>query len=278
MNVIEFQDLYLTDYNLNRLVAMNQQWAHGREFLMTKKNRETSALLYLKDGRVEYFLESGEHLSFPKGSVVYIPQGSRYRSRFYACGSEYAHTQLIEFEMVDCEGVPFIGSKQITSVLSGGDVFNTFDEAIRIFKALSFSYGEFKSVLYSLLSKVALHRQTKILHSKAFFPIAPAIRYLQSNPCTDVSITELAQMCHVSEGCFRSLFKKYSGKTPSRFCLENKIQKAGQLLQSNMYTVSEVASMVGYDDPGYFTKVFKKETGMSPSEYFRHSGISPYEK
>ena len=151
-------------------------------------------------------------------------------------------------------------------VLPGG-VFNTFDDAIRIFRALSFSYGEFKAVLYGLLSKIAADHQTKVLHSKAFFPIAPAIRYLQKNPCTDVSIAELAKMCHVSEGCFRSLFKQYAGKSPSRFCLENRLQKAAQLLQSNMYSISEVAAMVGYHDAGYFTKVFKKETGRLPSRF-----------
>ena len=266
MRLIDFRNLYLTDYNLGKLMAMNQYSNHGREFFMTKKDRETSALLYLKDSRVEYQLPSGEQILFPKGSVVYIPQGSRYQCRFYACDGEKAHTQLIEFEMTDSSGEPFACSRQVMGVLPGG-VFNAFDDAIRIFRALSFSYGEFKSLLYGLLSQIAAHHQTKALHSKAFFPIAPAIRYLQKNPCTDVSIGELARMCHVSEGCFRSLFRQYSGKSPSRFCLENRMQKAEQLLQSNMYSVSEVATMVGYKDAGYFTKVFKKETGQLPSDF-----------
>ena len=274
MKIVDFRDLYLTDYQLGKLVSMNQNW-HGRDSWLPNKDRPTSALVYLKECSVEYRLASGQQLRFPKGSVIYIPQGCQYQYRFHPIGGPRAHTQLIEFELTDPEGLPFVCSDEICEAIPGTEVFHAFDEAVQIAGALSFPYGEFRSVLYGLLTKIAAYHQKKALHSKAFFPIAPAIRYLQKNPCTDLDVRELAQMCHVSEGCFRSLFKKYSGKTPSRFCLENRIQRAGQLLQSNMYSVSEVAEMVGYKDPGYFTKVFKKETGKLPSRCFEYSDDDP---
>ena len=271
MELIEFRELYLTDYHLCSPYARNQQWNDGQEYFMLKKCRPSSLLVYLKDSRAEYRLESGECLRFSKGSVVYLPQGCRYRSRFFACGSAHAHTQIISFRLTDLNGNPFVCSRDICEVLSESGASRTFDEAVRISGALSVSYGEFKVVLYGLLTKIAAHHQKKALHSKVFFPIAPAIRCLQNDPCTDVSVQELAQMCHVSENCFRTLFKQYSGKTPLKFCLEKRIQRAEQLLQSNMYSVSEVAELVGFKDPGYFTKVFKKETGKVPSGYFDHS-------
>ena len=92
-------------------------------------------------------------------------------------------------------------------------------------------------------------------------------RYLQTNPCGQTEVAALAQMCHVSESCFRNLFKQYSGKTPSKYCLDNRIFRARQLLESGLYSVAEVAAMVGYRDAGYFTKVFKKETGILPGSF-----------
>ena len=267
MELIEFLDLYSTDYNLYKMYARNQRWRNGQEFFMLNKCRETSALVYLKDSRAEYHLDSGKCLSFPRGSVVYLPQDCRYRSRFFACGDTHAHTQIITFQLTDVDGHPFVCSREICEVLSGGELFHEFDEAVRLSESLSVSYSSFKVVLYGLLTKIAAFHQKKALHSKAFLPIAPAIRCLQNNPTLDVSVKELAQMCHLSDGFFRTLFKQYSGKTPLRFCLEKRIQRAEQLLQSNMYSVSEVAEMVGFKDPGYFTKVFKKETGKVPSGY-----------
>lgn len=269
MRVIKWKDLYHTDFDLGRLFAMNQHWDNGREFLMLNKHRETSALLYLADSSAEYFLEDGTSLSFPRGSVVYIPQGSQYRTRFYACKSSKAETQLIEFEMRDSEGNLFVCSEQIVAVLTeqGSGYAGSFEEAVRIFRAFTFSYGDFKSVLFALLMKISVQHQTQVLRSKTFFPITPAVRYLQKYPYSDICVTELAQMCHISESCFRSLFKQYAGKTPSRYCLDNRIDKAKQLLQSGQFTISEIADFLGFHDPGYFTKVFVKAVGMRPTEY-----------
>ena len=272
MKIVEWKDLYLTDYNLSRLAAMNQKWDNGKEFLMLSRHRPTSALLYLKDCRVEYLLESGRSLSFPQGTLLYIPQNSRYRTRFYACAGPKAITQLVEFELRDADGAPFACSREVMALISDGSGYfaDTITEAILCYNRFSFSFGAFKSLLYGLLTRIAMHHQMQTLHSREYFPIAPAIRHLLTNPCADTDVASLAEMCHVSESCFRNLFKQYSGKTPSKYCLDNRIFRARQLLESGLYSVAEVAAMVGYRDAGYFTKAFKKETGILPGHYAEH--------
>lgn len=269
MHVVEWKDLYLADYSLFRLVAMNQRWKDGQEFLMLSKTRPTSALLYLKSSRVEYTLPDGRKLSFPQGSLLYLPQGCRYRSRFYAVGGEYAHTQLIEFELRDTEGNPFACSQEIMSLVADqiGAFEDNIAEAILCYTQLLFSFSAFKAILYDLLTRIARHYQKEAGRSREFFPIAPAIRYLLDHPYGDVDVASLANMCHVSESCFRNLFKQYSGKTPTRYCLDNRMLRAKQLLENGLFSVAEVAAMVGYGDAGYFTKVFKKETGILPGKY-----------
>ena len=238
---------------------------------MLKNSRESSLLVYLEDSWAEYYPDNGACLRFSKGSIVYLPQGCRYRSRFYACGSSRAHSQIISFQLADINGNPFVCSREICEVFSGKEAFHEFNEAVRIGESLSVPYSRFKMVLYSLLTKIAAHNQKQALHSKTLLPIAPAVRYLQDDPGTEVNVKALANMCHLTEGFFRTLFKQYYGKTPLRYCLERRIQRAEELLQSNLYSVSEVAEMVGFKDPGYFTKVFKKETGKVPSGYFKYS-------
>ena len=269
MKIVEWKDLYLTDFNLFRMSAMDQEWNHGQEFLMLSKSRPTSALLYLKDSRVEYELESGVSLSFPRGTLLYIPENSRYRTRLYACDGQKAITQLIEFELRDTDNQPFACSREIMPLLTDKTDFfvDSVAEAIRCYKQFFFSFSAFKALLYDLLNRIAMHYQKEVVLAREYFPIAPAVRYLLTNPCGDVNVADLAKMCHVSESCFRNLFKQYSGKTPLRYCLDNRIFRAKQLLENGSYSVSEVATMVGYRDAGYFTKVFKKETGILPGKY-----------
>ena len=236
---------------------------------MLSKPRPTSALLYLRECWAEYLLPDGRNLSFPQGSLLYFPQGCRYRARFNACGGQYALTQLLEFELRDTEGQFFACSHEIMPLIADkiGSFENNVAEAILCYKQFSFSFSAFRAILYDLLTRIAMCYQKEAVLSREYFPIVPAIRYLLANPYGDTDVASLAKMCHVSESCFRNLFKQYSGKTPSRYCLDNRILRAKQLLENGLYSVAEGAAMVGYRDAGYFTKVFKKETGILPGQY-----------
>ena len=269
MNTIAFKDLYGLDFNIHQLFAVNQKWPDGREFSCLESKRPTSALLYLKDCDISYRTANGLNVTFLRGSIVYIPQGSRYISRFLKCGGVCAYTQLISFELVDKGGEPFVCSEDILLATTDDDKYYSelFDDAIRTYEMLALSHPQLKSVLYALLARIAKQHQQKDINSDTYRIIAPVIDYLMKNPCSDKSVAELAQLCHISESYFRMLFKKYSGKTLSQYCLDNKISRAKKLLQNSMYSVGEIAQLLGYDDPGYFAKVFKKETGYSPREY-----------
>ena len=153
------------------------------------------------------------------------------------------------------------------TVDEGSDYGELFDRLAMIYRSFSYSYGEFRAVLYELLSRIAKGYRTERIYSKEFFAIAPALDYLNREPCTHETVADLAAMCHISESGFRTLFKKYAGKTPSEYCLEQKMKRARKLLQSNLYSVAQVAEMLGFSDPGYFCKVFKKENGVPPKVF-----------
>lgn len=64
---------------------------------------------------------------------------------------------------------------------------------------------------------------------------------------------------------FRSLFKDYSGQSPYQYYLNIKINKAKELLESGEHSVKEVAFDLGFENQYYFSRLFKKKTGVSPS-------------
>jgi AraC-like DNA-binding protein len=55
--------------------------------------------------------------------------------------------------------------------------------------------------------------------------------------------------------------------TPYQYALHAKINRAKQILAMGQWTVKEIASQVGFEDPYYFSRLFKKKTGLSPSQY-----------
>ncbi len=86
---------------------------------------------------------------------------------------------------------------------------------------------------------------------------------------TDANFTvdEFANMMHTGRTLFFKKVKSLTGKTPNELIRLRKMQKAAELLKSYKYNVSEVAYMVGINDPFYFSKCFKAEFGCSPSKY-----------
>ncbi len=86
-----------------------------------------------------------------------------------------------------------------------------------------------------------------------------------------IDVTKLALEYGMSPRKFRSIFKKIYAATPKEYIIENKMQKAKELLASGRYNVGEVAYMIGYDDIFYFSKLFKRKMGKSPKHFLNKS-------
>ena len=103
---------------------------------------------------------------------------------------------------------------------------------------------------------------------KAYSPVVfAAISYLESHYADPVSVEESADHYGISVSSYINRFRKETGLTPNAFLNEVRMRKARQLLHSDIYTIQEVAEMVGIPDGNYFVKCFKKSTGLTPSAY-----------
>ena len=80
-------------------------------------------------------------------------------------------------------------------------------------------------------------------------------------------LSRMAEECHVTESYFSSLFKRVSGKSLVNYLAQIRVEKAQELIASTEYKLGQIAGAVGHDDYQYFTKVFKKISGVTPGEY-----------
>lgn len=102
---------------------------------------------------------------------------------------------------------------------------------------------------------------------KKYQSIAPGIRLLEESPFASYSVEELSAACGLSSGCFRRLFREYSGKSPVEYRNNLKIEMAKSLLENSNATLEVVAESLGFESSAYFCRVFKKKTGMAPGEW-----------
>ena len=146
-------------------------------------------------------------------------------------------------------------------------------------------------LIYDLISEIILLRKTDqylLLHSrllellnvilidskipinrsgKEYETIAAAQKFIEENYRFPIHLRDIAQSVHLSEIYFHRIFTEAIGISPHQYLINCRIAAAKQLLLDTENSLSYVAETLGFGCQQYFNKVFKKETGMTPSQY-----------
>ncbi|MCI8389699.1 MAG: helix-turn-helix domain-containing protein [Roseburia sp.] len=104
--------------------------------------------------------------------------------------------------------------------------------------------------------------------------IEAAVRYIRNNISRNLSRAEVAETLHLNEEYFSRLFKKYTGYTFKDYEMMERIGLAKKLLEHSRFSISIIASKVGYDNFSHFSKIFKKMTGYTPQEWRKEKGTA----
>lgn len=153
------------------------------------------------------------------------------------------------------------------------------DEYLRSFNMLLSSLEEGWTYPNMVMASAYLHKLLSYIYlkkrknSEGMRNAAPMTRVqavadlIEENPSSDFSMMELARAANLSDSRFRELFKKLIGMSPKQYCLQKQIEEAKELLVSSDLCIHEVSERVGMTNSHYFSRIFSKKTGVTPSEY-----------
>ncbi|MBQ7714522.1 MAG: helix-turn-helix domain-containing protein [Clostridia bacterium] len=94
-----------------------------------------------------------------------------------------------------------------------------------------------------------------------------ALNFIEHNYMRGITARDVTAALNIDRTHFFRIFKAKTGVSPEQYILRFRIGKAKELLASTKYTVTEVASFVGVNDVYYFSKLFKRSEGITPTEY-----------
>lgn len=97
--------------------------------------------------------------------------------------------------------------------------------------------------------------------------LAPAVSYVERNYAEKLRMPTAARMCDLSPFQFSRNFKKENGFTFRDFVVRVRIQRAAELIRQSKVSVTEAAFGVGFNDLSYFARMFRRQIGVSPSNY-----------
>ena len=96
---------------------------------------------------------------------------------------------------------------------------------------------------------------------------------LVENIYGSITVEELCTHLHYSRMYLSKIFKKYSGSTINQYYNELKIKEAKKLIRSGDYNFTQISEMLGFDNSHYFSRVFRRISNMTPTEYLNSSNM-----
>jgi len=105
------------------------------------------------------------------------------------------------------------------------------------------------------------------MHTDLYKNIIRAKHFIEKNCCSQIDISAIAQEACVSDYHFIRTFKKIYKKTPHKYLIEKRLEKARELLSGSEQTVTDICFEVGFSSPGSFSTLFTKFSGCPPLVY-----------
>lgn len=156
-----------------------------------------------------------------------------------------------------------------STMLEKGDRLCHFDELKQGNIHVSSSYsdkmlnnGAQQSYVVSALQRMREEREEQTLTV-----LDRAKQYIQDKFTDDLSLEDVADFVHLNPHYFSKIFKQQCGETFIDYVTRLRIEKAISLMNTGQLSLKEVSFEVGYKDPNYFSRVFKKITGVAPTMY-----------
>ncbi|PHR64870.1 AraC family transcriptional regulator [Pseudidiomarina marina] len=130
-------------------------------------------------------------------------------------------------------------------------------------------------VAASLLQRIIaeLPRLTATMQAPQGFDLPALERFMYNNSHRDLSLDDFADFAGLSRFHFSKKFKQFTGTSPMRYFNQIRVKIACQLLDASTDSIRQISQQLGFDDPYYFSRLFKKTMGISP-QYYRESSAT----
>ncbi|MDR1287230.1 MAG: AraC family transcriptional regulator [Treponema sp.] len=225
-------------------------------------------IVYITKGEGSFTAEGGTYNVQP-GSLFLIPPGMKHRySPLFETGW---HERWVGFRGT------YFDSLADEHILSRERIFfdmGLSDHLVAIFDGI-FEEARTQRPLYqfkacagivSLIAEITARERRK--QPNHYQKIVEKAKYLmESNIYSTVNLSGLSEQLGISGSRLFEIFKTYTSMTPYQYYIHIKIHKAETLLEQNDISVKEAAHRMGFEDQYYFSRVFKRTTGFTPSQW-----------
>jgi len=273
---LKSNDLPITDPTIPLIVGCCGTYRlTGSEHSVTRRpaGRSDYQLLYIAAGKAHFYF-SGEDRIVPAGHMVLFQPGQPQHYEYFAedtpqvswihfSGYEVEHI-LQEYALLMDDPVFYVGTSS-----SFENLFKSIIAELQSrkpgFEKLTATYLQ-QVFLFAYRARSQQHETfSSFLQEETYL----ARDYFSTHYSEPICIELYAQSRGISVSWLQRGFRKLLNQSPAHFLLMTRLNNAAILLETTDHAIGSIAAMVGYEDPLYFSRLFRKYKGLSPSEYRR---------
>lgn len=231
-------------------------------------------LIYIRRGKI--YVQFGEEtIPVSAGNTILYHPGDpqkysyfkkdKYESVFLHFSGEWAKQILSELEIDDRRIYPILATDEMDLLVE--KLLPEHRLSKKGYKILE------SSILLNMLCLIARGNEENAEINTSKQKIEKILLKMESNITSNFTVKDYADELFLSVDRFSHLFTEIVGTPPHRYMLTLKINRAKQLLIKTDHSVAEIAKFIGFSDPLYFSRIFKKHCGLTPMQ-FRKSAKS----
>ena len=228
------------------------------------EGRDDYFLIYVTDGIFSTEIDN-DIFNLGKGAVVLYPPKFKYHywgkppSKYLCVHFTGSHVEKLLGDLGFTTLEPYILENEFSPKIK-----SLFDKMVEqdVTRAPFLKYS-----LACLLEEILLTIAIVNVKNSGHRTFKKSIKYIHENYTEKIQVPYLAKLEGLSNSRYITLFSKETGKTPSEYILELRLQRACDLLLSTDIGIGPIGASSGYKDQYFFSKIFKKHIGVSPQEY-----------
>lgn len=228
-------------------------------------------LLYIASGKAHFYFNGVEEIVPAGNMVLYRPKEEQ---RYYYYGVDHTEVYWVHFTGNNVTNIlRKYGFSEKSHVIHTGTSLEYKRVFLQIIQELKLCKPYYEKILvyyldylFILISRL---QEQKPREKSAFLmdEMDKAVTFFHSSYNLPISIDKYSKSHGMSVSWFIRNFKEYTGVTPTQYILSLRISNAQSLLESTTYNITEISNIVGYENPLYFSRLFKKNCGVSPREF-----------
>jgi len=228
---------------------------------MRRKNRPRWGIVIKYEGETLYTAKGRQTISDISHMVI-LPKGCDYE---WQC-TQAGHFSIIEFACESIFDVP------MGFPVKNGERFLKMFQELEYKRNLRRPMYEQESIrdVYTILLQMAQNTEERYVSGDKRQKLAPVLTHISQNYGEHISNDMLARIAGMSTVYFRKLFTEEMGLAPMQYVKQLRIEKAKEILGSDYGTLTDVALLLGYSSLYDFSRDFKKNVGVPPSQYKLH--------